>query len=155
MRLLPLFLQHLLNGSYNSQMYKHQLVQDTFTVSPCSSLPPCNPSLSIRTFEIITVAPVYISCCFHELPCINPLDLYHFQSINLQFSFFIFLFSSLMLCFHRLYMSIILFISITKIKQISSFLFKSNCNPEQFLPFYIYNSIFVHSNHTQEPSRSG
>ena len=49
MRLLPLFLQHLLNGSYNSHMCKHQLVQETFTVSPCSSLPPWNHSLSLRT----------------------------------------------------------------------------------------------------------
>ena len=49
MRLLPPFLQQLLNGSYNSRMYKHQLVQKTFKVSHCSSLPPWNPSLSLKT----------------------------------------------------------------------------------------------------------
>ena len=49
MRMLPLFLQYLQNGSYISQMYKHQLVQETFTISPFSSLPPWNHSLTLRT----------------------------------------------------------------------------------------------------------
>ena len=101
MRLLPLFLQQLLNGSFNSQIHKHQLISilrlqlvgcyNTLCSSsnlnlrtevlPCSTLPPLN-SINLEQLNLLIR-----NHSLKKQTCNLPLCLFQTSSLYISFMF--------------------------------------------------------------------